>query len=154
MAISVNISFPDTLIAGKQTWTVGSNKCVMIIAGHLKSTWGLRGRKDLNTVRSFKWDEVFVVGMLYVVFLWVSNISDRPRPDQNGHVIKWKHFSCYWPFVRVTDGFPSQRPVTRSFDVFFDLRLDKRLNKHSRCRWLETPSCSLWLRCNANNLSW
>ena len=29
----------------------------------------------------------------------------------------------------VTDGFPSQRPVTRNFDVFFDLRLNKRLSK-------------------------
>ena len=26
--------------------------------------------------------------------------------------------------------FPSQRPVTRSFDVFFDLRPNKRLSKH------------------------
>ena len=33
----------------------------------------------------------------------------------------------------VTDGFPSQMPVTRSFDVFFDLRLNKRLSKQSRC---------------------
>ena len=40
-----------------------------------------------------------------------------------GHedVIKWKHFPRYWPFVRgihrVTGEFPTQRPVTRSFDV-------------------------------------
>ena len=27
--------------------------------------------------------------------------------------------------------FPTQRPVTRSFDVFFHLRLNKRLSKHS-----------------------
>ena len=33
----------------------------------------------------------------------------------------------------VTGEFPSQRPVTRSFDVFFDLRLNKR-SKQSRCR--------------------
>ena len=26
--------------------------------------------------------------------------------------------------------FPAQRPVTRSFDVFFDLRLNKRLSKN------------------------
>ena len=26
--------------------------------------------------------------------------------------------------------FPTQRPVTRSFDVYFDLRLNKRLSKH------------------------
>ena len=29
----------------------------------------------------------------------------------------------------VTGDFPSQRPVTRSFDVFFDLRLNKRLSE-------------------------
>ena len=48
----------------------------------------------------------------------------------------------------VTGRFPSQRPVTRSFDVFFDLRLNKRLNKQSRRRWFETPSPSLWHHCN------
>ena len=39
----------------------------------------------------------------------------------------------------VTGGFPSQRPVTRSFDVFFGLHLNKRLSKQSRRRWFETP---------------
>ena len=34
----------------------------------------------------------------------------------------------------VNGGFPSQRPVTRSFDIFFDLRLNKRLSKQSK-RW-------------------
>ena len=48
----------------------------------------------------------------------------------------------------VTGEFPSQRPVTRSFDVFFDLRLNKRLSTHSRRRWFKTPSCSLWRHCN------
>ena len=32
---------------------------------------------------------------------------------------------------RVTGGFPSQRQVTRSFVVFFDLRLNKQLCKHA-----------------------
>ena len=50
---------------------------------------------------------------------------------------------------RVTGGIPSQRPVSRTFDVFFDLRLTKRLSKHSRCRWFETQSRSLWRHCNA-----
>ena len=35
----------------------------------------------------------------------------------------------------VTGEFPSQRPVTRSFDVFFDLRLNIRFSKQSRRRW-------------------
>ena len=34
--------------------------------------------------------------------------------------------------------FPVQRPVTRSFDVFFDLRPNKRLSKHSWGWWFET----------------
>ena len=36
----------------------------------------------------------------------------------------------------VTGGFSSQRPVTRGFDVFFDLRLHKRLSKQSRRGYL------------------
>ena len=46
--------------------------------------------------------------------------------------------------------FPTQRPVTRSFDVFFDLRLNKRLSKQPWGWWFETPSWSLWLQCNDN----
>ena len=45
--------------------------------------------------------------------------------------------------------FPTQRPVTRSFDVFFDLRLNKWLSKQSWGWWFETPPCSLWRHCNA-----
>ena len=51
----------------------------------------------------------------------------------------------------VTGEFPSQRPVTRSFDVFFDLRLNKRLSKQSMRRWFETPLRSLWRHCNVNS---
>ena len=48
----------------------------------------------------------------------------------------------------VTGEFPAQRPVTRSFDVFFDLCLNKRLSKQSWGWWFETPSLSLWRHCN------
>ena len=48
----------------------------------------------------------------------------------------------------VTGEFPAQRPVMRSFDVFFDLRLNKRLSKQSRGWRFGTPSCSLWGHCN------
>ena len=43
---------------------------------------------------------------------------------------------------------PAQRPVTQSFDVFFDLRLNKWLSKQSWCWWFETLSCQLWPHCN------
>ena len=36
--------------------------------------------------------------------------------------------------------FLTQRPVTRSFDVFFDVRLNKRLSKQSWGWWFETLS--------------
>ena len=49
----------------------------------------------------------------------------------------------------VTGEFPSPRPVTHSFDVFFDLRLDKRLSKQSWRRWFETLLFSLWRHSNA-----
>ena len=45
--------------------------------------------------------------------------------------------------------FPAQRPVTRSFDVFFDLCLNKWLSKQSWGWWFETLSCPLWRHCNA-----
>ena len=44
--------------------------------------------------------------------------------------------------------FPVQRPVTRSFDVFFDLPLNKRLSKQSWGWWFETLSRPLWCHCN------
>ena len=40
--------------------------------------------------------------------------------------------------------FPTQRPVTRSFDVYFDLRPNKRLSKQSLGWWFETLSHPLW----------
>ena len=48
----------------------------------------------------------------------------------------------------VTGEFSSQRPVTQSFDVFSDMRLDKRSSKQWRRRWFETPSRSLCRHCN------
>ena len=48
----------------------------------------------------------------------------------------------------VTGEFPAQRPVTRSFDALFDLRLNKRLSKQSWGWWFDTPSGSLWRHCN------
>ena len=48
----------------------------------------------------------------------------------------------------VSGEFPSQRPVTRGFDVFFDLCLNKRLNEQSWGWWFEMPSCPLRRHCN------
>ena len=53
----------------------------------------------------------------------------------------------------VNGEFPAQRPVTRSFDVFFNVRLIKRLNKHSRGWWFEALSRPLWRHGNDHKLT-
>ena len=68
-------------------------------------------------------------------------------------VIKWKNFPRYWPFVRGIHRFPvnsPQRPVTGSFDVFFDVRLNKLLSKQSWGWWFETLSRPLWRHRNVS----
>ena len=61
----------------------------------------------------------------------------------NGNTFRVTGLLC----VEFTDyqWFPAQRPVTLSFVVFFDLRLNKRLGKLSCGWWFETPSCPLWV---------
>ena len=44
--------------------------------------------------------------------------------------------------------FPTQRLMTRSFDIYFDLRLNERLSKQTWGSWFQTPSCPLWRHCN------
>ena len=94
---------------------------------------------------------------------WTSGQNLDQNPTQqisciltHGDVIKWKHFPRYWPFVRGIHqspvNSPNKWPVTRSCDVSFDLRLNKRLNKQSWGWWFETLSCPLWRHCNVSLL--
>ena len=72
--------------------------------------------------------------------------------------LRWRHqvekFSallalCDWN-PSFTGGFPSKRPVTLSFEVFFYLRLNKRLSKQYKRWWFEMPWRSLWRHCNVS----
>ena len=54
----------------------------------------------------------------------------------------------------VTCEFPSQRPATRSFDIFFDLHPNQQVSKQWRRRWSETPSCSFWRHCNGISVTY
>ena len=70
----------------------------------------------------------------------------------------WRHqMETFSAFLAICAGnspvpgeFRAQRPVTRSFDVSFDLRLNKRLRKQSWGWWFETLSRPLWRHCNEN----
>ena len=80
--------------------------------------------------------------------------KSSPCPDDflairiHDDVIKWKGFPSYRPFVRWI-----HRSVTRSFNIFIDLRLNKRLSKQSRRWWFKTPSRLLWCHCNGLEMS-
>ena len=68
-------------------------------------------------------------------------------------VIKWKHFRVTGHLCGEFTGpgeFTAQRPVTRSFDVFFDLRLNTRLSKQPWGWWFETLLRPLWRYCNGH----
>ena len=89
----------------------------------------------------------------YVMLIFSCAV--HPMPCRYVCLLYWKSFyiSTWWRPQMVTFSallaicagnspvpgeFPAQRPVTRSFDVLFDLRLNKRLSKQSWGWWLET----------------
>ena len=96
------------------------------------------------------------LGMLtYSRYLSERDLNNKPVQitcTLHDDVIKWKHFSRYWPFVRGIHrspvNSPHKWPVTRGFDVFFDLRLNKRFSKQWWGWWFETLSRSLWRHSN------
>ena len=82
-------------------------------------------------------------------------------PTGRSEITWWRHqmetFSALLAICAenspVPGEFPAQRPVTRSFDVFSELRLNKRLSKQSWGWWFETLSCSLWRYRNDRKLT-
>ena len=101
-------------------------------------------------------------------FWWLTNhnysssrvSSDRLSQEQlKTHLMMTssiENISCVtgplWKEFTVDRWIPSQRPVRLCFDVFFDLRLNPRLNKQSRRWWFETSSRSSWRHCNVEHL--
>ena len=91
-----------------------------------------------------------------------TNASLRRNFPLHNDISWWSHqmetFSALLAICAVNSPVPgeftTQRPVTRSFDVFFDLRLNKRLSKQSWGWWLETLSCSLWVIVMSVSLTW
>ena len=93
----------------------------------------------------------------------MSTLQPSPGPPSWHHitrsnlrqddVIKWKHFPRNWPFARRIHRsleFTAQRPVTRSFYVFFDLCPNKPLSKQCWGWWFEMPPGPLWSHCNGS----
>ena len=97
------------------------------------------------------WRGAFMVSLIcFWINGWENNrkAGDLRRYRAHYDVIVMMMTSSNRNSSAVTGEFPSQRPMTRSFDVFFNLLLDKRLSKQSWGWWFETPSRSLWRHCN------
>ena len=92
--------------------------------------------------------------------LFVTVTIGKQMHGTSGTVPWWRHqmetFSALLALCAgnspVPGEFPTQRPVTRSFDVFFDLHPNKRLSKQWRGWSFETPSCPLWRHRNAEHI--
>ena len=80
-----------------------------------------------------------------------NTMLDRTPPPPPHHLkpcLQGESWVVFCEIKPVTGEFPAQRPVRRSFDVFFDLRLNKRLSKQSWGWRFETLSGPLWRHCN------
>ena len=86
-------------------------------------------------------------------------ITCNVHVPQNKYYTWWRHqmktfFAWLAPCAgnsAVTGEFPVQRPGTRSFDVSFDLRLNKQLSSESWGWWFETQSRSWWRHRNVDH---
>ena len=116
-----------------------------------------RWRQVAARERAVTWYKT--TGRIIVSEAVILFIVDSQAPVKQSHYTDpwWRHqmetFSALLAICAgnspVSGEFPAQRPVTRSFDVFFDLRLNKRLNKQSSGWWFETLSRPLWRHSNA-----
>ena len=95
----------------------------------------------------------------FKVIQWFEQRSSQRHGFRTPFYTRWRHQMETISTLPVVTGlfagnspvpgeFPSQRPAARSFDVFFDLCLNKQLSKQSRRWWFETPSRPLWRHCN------
>ena len=108
------------------------------------------------------YSHIFLVSRLAPEHFILHSIRNEAKPSINSQNINcvmhtginpwWRHqmetFSALLAICAgnspVTGEFPTQRPVTRGFDFYFDLRPNERLNKQSWGWWFETLSSPLW----------
>ena len=135
-----------------------------------KSTSGFPSKRTSNTKNvSIRWHP-HVYGLTrqtpvkwysLVLQVAVTNTTYVVWQLRNSSVLIgwWRHKMETFPALLVicagnspvTGEFPAQRPVTRSFDVFFDLRLNRRLSKQWWAWQFETLSRPLWCHRNGND---
>ena len=119
-----------------------------VVLTHLMAVWYKKYMHQLLLTQMW---------ILLLLFRWLFNSPLTHLKNMNTW---WRHqmetFSALLAICAgnspVSGEFPTQRPVMRSFDVFFDLRLNKRLSKQRWCWWFEMLSRPLWRHCNVMNM--
>ena len=99
------------------------------------------------------WDNLSYCGMVRTLIQCHLNLTS---------IAWWRHqMETFSALLTLCVGNPlvpgestSQRPVMWSFNVFFDLCLNKQLRKQLRCWLFEMPLYSLWSHCNGNSYSY
>ena len=93
------------------------------------------------------------------MWAWMRITEDSSAYSESFKAWWRHHMETYSALLAICVGnspvpgkFPTQRPVTQSFDVFFDLCLNKRLRKQSWGWWFEMLSCPLWRHCNGSGV--
>ena len=129
---------------------------MLFIAGRLRN-WYFMEYSVCEYHHCHGWDTMSrsqaLVDCIRVSFNCTGEIRRQPQCHCNTW---WRHqmetFSALLAIFAgnspVPGEFPAQRPVARSFDVFFDLRLNKRLSKQSWGWWFETLWRPLWRHYN------
>ena len=95
--------------------------------------------------------------LMIIFWTWIFKIKIHIKIHITQQASFTMRTSIYGNIFRVNDPLCGNSPVSSlhkgqwrgSLVFLFYLRLNKRLSKQSRCRWFETPLCSLWRHCNA-----
>ena len=110
---------------------------------------GTLAKNAENIYSQWLWHEKAKIMFSHVWKYIAQYVYDKGLEDVGVLLPWWRHLMETFSALLVPGEFPTQWPVTRRFDVFFDLLLNKRLSKQPRGWWFETPSWSLWRKCNA-----
>ena len=102
----------------------------------------------LHSLKSYSLEQIYPMSSAQVTD--VRSVVQSPSFLIHQICQMFQHESSYRNSP-VTGEYPIQRPVTSSFDAFFDLRLNQPLGNQWRRWWFKTPSRSLWRHCGGDN---
>ena len=133
-------------------WTVFATFC----RGDSTMCWYFKGHDSYHTPMDIEITQFSLPPNSYIMVAYRGEYDNCKHFFPDATLSWWRHqmetFSALLALFAghspVAGEFPSQRPVTRSFGVFFDLHVNNRLSKQSGGWWFETPSRSLWRYCN------